>query len=84
MTHCWGVTMGVCGGCPTTYSFEKMDEDELAWKSHKHAFAEEFAEPGGSVAEGVVGKIYCPCREDSLLSALRKWFCRNAGNSSVD
>ena len=46
-----------------------MDENEIASKSHEQAFVEEFSEPGGSVAEGVVGKIYCPCREDSLLNA---------------
>ena len=46
-----------------------MDKNEIAWRSNKQEFAEEFSERGvlgESVAEDVVGKIYCPCREDPL------------------
>ena len=40
-------------------------------KSHKQAFAEKFSE---QVAEGGVGKIYCPCREDPLSPAVGRGF----------
>ena len=53
-----------------------MDKNEIARKSHKQAFAQEFSEPGESVAECVVGKIPCPL----LLSG---WFCRDAGSGKL-
>ena len=58
--------------------FGKMDKNEIAWKSHKQAFAE-FSEPGGSVVEGVVGKIYCPCREDPLSPAVGRMVLSGCG-----
>ena len=60
--------------------FEKIDKNEIAWESHKQVFAEGFSEPGGSVAEGVVGKIYYPCREDPFTLLLGGWFFRDPGN----
>ena len=46
--------------------------DDIAWKSHKQAFGEEFSEPRGggrrSVSEGVVREIPCPlCWEDGFV-----------------
>ena len=54
-----------------------MGKNEIVRKSHKQAFAEEFSETGEegvmeSVAEGVVGKVYCPCRKDPLSPAVGK------------
>ena len=57
-----------------------MDKNEIAWKSHKQAFAEQFSKPGvgRSVAEGV-GKIYCPCREDPLSPAVGRMALSGCG-----
>ena len=66
------------------YPFFKVwenNENEIAWKSHKQAFAE-FSEPegvGASVANGVVGKIYCPCREDPLSPAVGRMVLSGCG-----
>ena len=56
-----------------------MNKNVKAWKSHKQAFANEFSEPGGSVAEGFVGKIYCPCREDPLSPAVGRMVVSGCG-----
>ena len=65
--------------------FGKMDKNRIAWKSHTQAFAEEFPVPGVGVlvAEGVVGKIYCPWKDPSspavgrmVLSGCGKLICR--------
>ena len=36
----------------------------------------------GSVAEGVVGKIYCPCREDPLSFAVGRMVLTGCGKRS--
>ena len=42
-------------------------------------FAEEFSEPGESVAENVVGKLYSPCREYPLSPAVGRMLLSGCG-----
>ena len=46
--------------------FGKINRNEIAWKLHKQATHLGFQNLRESVAEGVVGKIYCPCRKDPV------------------
>ena len=41
------------------------------------------SEPGESVAERVVGKIYRPFWEDRLSPAIGGWFCRDTGSGKL-
>ena len=77
----------MCGGAtPPCLFYERMDKNEIAWKSHKQAFAEVFSEPGRSGGRllrllsgkyvALFGKIPCPL-------VLGERFCRDAGSGKL-
>ena len=71
-----GATMGCVGECHTHIIYL---EKWIKMKSYKQAFAEEFSEPRGSVAECVVGKIYCLYRENPLSPAVGRMVLSGCG-----